>query len=140
MPKKKTIYLAGPIHGLSDKECITWREMAKVLWNGPTLDPMRRDARGQEWNQKVIKDVVEQDKQDIAIADGVLVYYTMPSVGTSMEILFAWMLRKPIALVNVTPDALSIWLSYHCRIFPDLQSAIDHLDRILNPQPKVETL
>lgn len=140
MLQKKTIYLAGPIHGLSDDACTAWRKAAKRMYGGPTLDPMRRDARGQENNWGVIRDVVEQDKQDIALADGVLVYFTKPSVGTSMEILFAWMLRKPVALVNATPgDAMSIWLNYHCRVFLDLRTAIDYLNETLNPQPKAET-
>ncbi len=132
--KLKTIYLAGAIHGLSDAECNNWRDMATNLWGGPVLDPMRRDARGKEQDPKVVREVVEQDKQDIMQADGILVYFVKPSVGTSMEIMLAWLFRKPIALVNASMNGqpLSIWLSYHCAVFPDIASALNHLDLSLN--------
>lgn len=134
----KTIYLAGAIHGRSDAECLDWRAEAKSLWLGPVLDPMRRDARGYEHDPHVVKGTVEADKKDIAMADGVLVNFVNPSVGTSMEIHFAWMLGKPIALVDarLTPDPMSIWINYHCNVFSDLDSALNFLDRALTLKAK----
>lgn len=124
MSDNRTIYLAGAIHGLSDEECNAWRSMVKAAWPGKTLDPMRRDARGLEHDRDTIQRVVEDDKLDIAVADGVIVYFTGPSVGTSMEILWAWMLRKPIALIYASAGEPSLWLSYHCKMFTDMDSAL----------------
>lgn len=128
---RKKIYLCGPIFGMNDAEATNWRATVRDLWcgrGGAVLDPMIRDARGKEEDPKVVAEVVEQDKLDIANADGLIVYWFQPSVGTSMEILWAWMLRKPIALVNASgAPTISIWLRYHCTVFPDIESALTWL-------------
>jgi nucleoside 2-deoxyribosyltransferase len=74
---------------------------------------MKRDFRGKEQSPKVVQFIVEGDKQDIARADVVLVYFDQASVGTSMEVHYAWLLRKPVVVVNVSGKPLSPWLVYH---------------------------
>ena len=107
----KTIYLCGPINGCTDEECRDWRELVKSLWSGPTLDPMRRDYRGRE--RDATTEIVELDKVDVSSSDVLLVNYSKPSVGTSMEVLYAWERGKLVVVVAREDAELSPWLVYH---------------------------
>lgn len=134
--KKITIYLAGPIHGKTDEECRNWRELVKRLWVGETLDPMRRDARGMEADAETIRTVVEQDKLDIMNCDAVLVYFVEPTVGTSMEILFAWEQHVPVFIIDASMKPRSLWLSYHATgITNDIKGALAMISQHLDPHP-----
>ena len=108
----KTIYLCGPINGCTDEECRDWREMVKAQWGGACIDPMVRDYRGRE--EEAFREIVELDKIDVAAADIVLVNYDKPSVGTSMEIIYAWQLGKLVVAVSPNDAVISPWLRYHC--------------------------
>ena len=121
------IYLCGPINGRSDDDCIEWRQYAKgQLAN--ICDPMDRDYRGREVEPGIAAEIVENDKKDIRSCDALLVYYDKPSVGTSMEILFAYNLTKRVVLVDKTDKPLSPWLLYHCpEIYKSLDDAIKAL-------------
>jgi nucleoside 2-deoxyribosyltransferase len=107
----KTVYLCGPINGCTDEECKDWRELVKSKWAGATLDPMRRDYRGKE--DESVKQIVEFDKIDIMNSDIVLVSYDKPSVGTSMEILYAFERGKFVIIVADRNTRISPWLRYH---------------------------
>ena len=110
----KKPYLCGPILGCTDEECKDWRYMARKELPD-SLDPMRRDYRGKELDSYI--EIVEQDKLDILNCDCVLVNYTKPSVGTSMEILFAWEQHKPVIVVAAQGVVISPWLKYHTSHF-----------------------
>jgi len=109
---KKIIYVAGPINGCTDSECKDWR--SEVAQHYPNIiDPMDRDYRGRETES--YKEIVELDKEDILKSNVVLVRYVKPSVGTSMEIIFAWQNQIPV-VVWTEPDVfISPWLMYHSR-------------------------
>lgn len=107
----KMIYLCGPINGCTDEECKDWREFVKTKWWGATLDPMRRDYRGKE--DESVNEIVEFDKIDIMRCDALLVNYDKPSVGTSMEILYAFERGKYIAVVAAEGTRISPWMRYH---------------------------
>lgn len=118
-----TIYLCGPINGCTDEECKDWREAVKARWPKDTLDPMRRDYRGKE--DESVNEIVEWDKIDITNSDVILVNYEEPSVGTSMEMLFAWERGKLVVVVAKRGASLSPWLRYHShRIFHSFEEAI----------------
>ena len=104
------VYLCGPINGCTDEECRNWRDAVKAELP-LTIDPMRRDYRGKE--AECAREIVELDKIDVANADVILVNYDRPSVGTSMEILFAWERGKMIVVVHREGANLSPWLVYH---------------------------
>lgn len=108
----KKIYLAGPINGCTDAEANGWRSEAKRL-HSDVLDPMARDYRGKE--SENVESIVEGDKADIMACDGILVYFEKPSVGTSMEVLFAWERNKPVVVVNRSGKPPSPWLVYHSK-------------------------
>lgn len=104
------VYLCGPINGCTDEECNNWREAAKAVLTD-TLDPMRRDYRGRE--DECVAEIVEGDKLDIMQCDALLVNYDKPSVGTSMEILFAWEQHKAVVVVAAKDARISPWLRHH---------------------------
>jgi nucleoside 2-deoxyribosyltransferase len=130
------VYLAGPINGCSDEECVYWRERAKtMLPEHECIDPMRRDYRGTETNAYVR--LVHQDKEDIDRCDVLLVHYTRPSVGTAMEILYAWERNKFVILVHTTGQPLSPWLLYHKHSqFDTLEAAAAYINDRLSSVAK----
>ena len=120
------IYLAGPIFQCEDHEAIVWREAAKANLDGfEVIDPMERDYRGA--TDENHKRIVEDDKALIDGCDILLVNHLKPSVGTSMEILYAWERGKKIYLICEDGE-ISPWLLYHAtRIFKTQQDALDHI-------------
>lgn len=121
------VYLCGPINGRTDDDAKGWRELAKERIQR-TLDPMDRDYRGRELEPGIAAEIVENDKVDIQNSDVLLVYYDKPSVGTSMEILFANQLGKRVVLVDKSDKPLSPWLIYHCHeVYKTLDEAISAL-------------
>jgi nucleoside 2-deoxyribosyltransferase len=127
--KKRLIYLAGPINGCTDEECKDWREYVKAqLGEENTLDPMRRDYRGRE--MECVDEIVEGDKADIDAATILLINYDRPSVGTSMEILYAWERGKKVIVVAAPGVRISPWLSYHShKIFFSFENALTYIGR-----------
>lgn len=104
------VYLCGPINGCTNEEATNWREAVKEHFP-LSIDPMKRDYRGKELTN--YREIVDLDKRDICNSDIILVNYDKPSVGTSMEVFFAWTKGIPI-IVWHKPDAkLSPWLIYH---------------------------
>jgi len=118
----KTVYLAGPITGLSFSGATDWRQetidvLAKLGIKG--LSPLR--AKDYLKNEKSIGDSYEKgpegqimhvlsgqkgittrDRNDVINCDVILVNLLgtqKVSIGTVMEIAWADMLRKPIVLV-----------------------------------------
>lgn len=126
----KTVYLCGPINGCTDSECQDWRShVVKLLgseWK--PIDPMVRDYRGKE--DESVNEIVELDKEDIDGCSFLVVNYDKPSVGTSMEVLYAWERGKKIVVVALPGAKLSPWLKYHSHaIVPNFYCAVHFLER-----------
>jgi nucleoside 2-deoxyribosyltransferase len=130
MKTRKLVYLAGPINGRTDSDCKDWRTLAtEHLGAEHVLDPMRNDYRGRELEPGITQTIVDQDKTDIQVSSELLVYFDKPSVGTAMEILYAWQLGRPVFVVNVSGKVPSPWLAYHSQaIFPSLADALRAID------------
>ena len=113
----KRIYLSGPIAGCTDDEANSWRDVFAGMCSLhaiDTLNPMRRDYRNAD-RIALRNEIVELDKHDIDCSDALVVYFSKPSVGTAMEVLYAWQQHKPVVTI-VPPDSvtlLSPWLVYH---------------------------
>lgn len=120
------IYLCGPINGCTDEECKDWRNATKKRFHN-TLDPMRRDYRGRE--TECMAEIVELDKKDIDESDALLVNHPKPSVGTAMEIFYAWQKEKMVIVVCPKGVPRSSWLIYHSyRIFETFEEAYQYLE------------
>lgn len=106
------LYLCGTINGCTDDESQTWRAWFKrQSCMICVVDPMRRDYRGHE--DEDYREIVDLDKLDIRESDAMVVMYTKPSVGASMEILYAWTIEKPVIVINESNKPLSPWMRYH---------------------------
>lgn len=126
----KTVYLCGPINGCTDSECKDWRGKATQYCQNlglNVLDPMRRDFRGREAGAE--KEIVEGDKEDVRNSEIILVYYFKPSIGTAMEILYAYDYHKTIIVINESGEQrLSPWLTYHAtHIYSTLNDALSQV-------------
>jgi nucleoside 2-deoxyribosyltransferase len=101
------VYLAGPINGCSYREMHDWRDDMTRRLNGHTvLDPSRRLHLDPA-------DVVEADKTEIDASDILIAYCPKPTVGTSMEVLYAWERGKHVILYLPEGARVSPWLRYH---------------------------
>lgn len=118
--------MAGPIFQCEDSECIDWREEVKSRLNGyQIIDPMERDYRGV--TEENYEKIVEEDKILIDSCDILLVNHTKPSIGTSMEILYAWERKKSVVVVTKNSEN-SPWLIYHSHdILSSLNQAIEYI-------------
>jgi nucleoside 2-deoxyribosyltransferase len=118
----KYIYLAGSINECTDHECRDWRNDVKKYY--PNIyDPMDRDYRGMEL--KKYKEIVELDKEYIRKSNVVLVRYVKPSVGTSMEIFYAFTIGIPVVVWTNENVTISPWLMYHSNhIAYDLETSL----------------
>jgi nucleoside 2-deoxyribosyltransferase len=116
-------YLAGPINGKTDAECKNWRDAIKRLMPD-CVDPMTRDFRGREAEN--VEAIVEGDKADIDACNVVLVHYSEPSVGTAMEVLYAWETGIRVVVWDVSGKPLSPWLRYHAHsVVETLEQAVE---------------
>ena len=107
-----TIYLAGPINGCTDAEALDWRnDLTERLKGHNVISPMTRDYRGKE--DENVEDIVNGDKADIRASDLVVAYCPFPSVGTSMEVLYAWNRGKRIVVYAPEGTSISPWLRFH---------------------------
>lgn len=128
-PVGKKVYLCGPINGCTDEEAKDWRAYCSRGLTGICYDPMFRDYRGRELEPGIAEEIVENDKSDIMQCDALLVYYEKPSVGTSMEVLFAWNNGIPSIVVDKSGRPLSPWLLYHsAKVVASLDEAIAFLN------------
>lgn len=106
------IYLAGPINGCSDAEANDWRDDLTARLPGHNIiSPMVRDYRGKE--DENVADIIRGDKEDIRKSHVVVAHCPKPSVGTSMEVYYAW--AKDKAVVVYIPESVSVspWLRFH---------------------------
>lgn len=122
------VYLCGPINGCTDEECKDWRASIRNFFPA-AIDPMKRDYRGKE--AESYREIVDLDKRDVRAADVVLVNYSKPSVGTAMEVFYAWTLGTPVVLWCAPDAVLSPWLRYHSTaIVHSLDAAVSKIREI----------
>lgn len=121
-------YLCGPINGCTDAEANDWRAAVKVHFP-ESIDPMKRDYRGKE--EVAYREIVDLDKRDVRSCDIVLVNYVKPSVGTSMEVFYAWAIGKPVVVWCASDAVISPWMRYHATAFVhSLHDAVTKLREI----------
>jgi len=125
------VYLCGPINGCTDAECNDWRAYAKAelaKYDIGTIDPMDRDYRGREMEPGIATEIVVNDKADICDSHFMIANCPKPSVGTSMEILYAYKRGVPVVAIHPADKPPSPWLVYHAdRVVYSMRDAIDWL-------------
>ena len=119
-------YLAGPIDNCTDEECTGWR--IKLAEDLAALGIEVRDPTHQ-MASKIgnVEKIVRGDKQSILESDIVIAYTPFPSVGTSMEILFAYERNRKVYVVTEREN-LSPWIIYHAtKIFRSFGGLVEWL-------------
>jgi nucleoside 2-deoxyribosyltransferase len=109
-----------------------WREVAKSLLCGSfrLLDPMRRKFVDRQVDSA--NEIVEFDLQDVRDADIVLVNYSKPSIGTSMEVFYAAhdLGKFVVAFSALEFKDCSPWMARYCtKILPSLETAAEYIVR-----------
>ena len=140
------IYLSGPIYTADTVEAKEatdkWRQEVKNyvedLWSPESdlyiqlIDPCRKKLI---YNPKLFtpNEIVFRDLKDVEEADLILVNIQLLGdklpIGTTMEIMYAWTLRKPVVIVSTDPRITQHpWLiAMSVRIFSDLKEACDYI-------------
>jgi len=111
---KPSMYLAGPITGLSYEQVTEWRTTVTQTLEGiiTCVSPMRgkiyllnevkiEDAY-EHYNMSSQKAIFARDMFDVARTDSLFVNLLNAkrvSIGSVMEITYAWVLRKPCIIV-----------------------------------------
>lgn len=82
-------------------------------------------------------DVVAFDKKVISNSDIVVAYMQRPSVGTIMEIMYAFNLQT-VSVYVINPNERfkkDIWLNYHCHMmFDNVQDCVEQIKMIKSCQ------
>jgi hypothetical protein len=77
------------------------------------------------------KDIPPKDKELILSCHVLVAYIRRPSFGTAMEIMFAYIHRIPVILIDPTDDQIAardIWVSYHMDwTFASISSCFNYL-------------
>jgi nucleoside 2-deoxyribosyltransferase len=152
-----TVYLAGPITGLTYGNATEWRKLVKDAMPShiSTLSPMRGKQRLELLKDEQIKMSYEdnpltsekgintRDYYDVMRCDALFVNLLgaqKVSIGTVMEIAWARTTQKPVILVmekgNVHDHAM---LRYACGfIVSTLEEGIEVLKTVIGPDEKIE--
>jgi|LakMenEpi03Aug12_release.lakeMendotaPanAssembly.Ray.scaffolds.fasta_scaffold131917_5 nucleoside 2-deoxyribosyltransferase len=124
----KRVYLAGPIFGKADAECMGWR-MDAAHWlrlrGFKPVDPMRRDYRGRE--DICPEKIVSQDQEDIFSCGYMLANANAPSWGTAMELVYGRATDCSVVAFATFANspAISPWLrQYTDAIYESLDHAL----------------
>lgn len=118
-PCQYYVYLGGPIFGMMDNDCKSWRKYSRAFlgqFGIGVIDPMERDYRQLCPNTgPLIQEViVEPDLRDLGRADALLVNAVVPSWGTAMEVYHYWTIcRRKTVVAVVPPGVVSPWLVAH---------------------------
>ena len=128
----KKIYLSGPIMDENEGGAREWRVAASRLFGSGfrLLDPMRRKFVDRQVDSA--NEIVEFDLQDVRDADIVLVNYSKPSIGTSMEVFYAAhdLGRFVVAFSGLEFKDCSPWMARYCtKILPSLEDAAEYIIR-----------
>ncbi len=128
---KKCIYLSGPIMDASEGAAREWREAAKARLGAKfrLLDPMRRKFVDRQVDSA--NEIVEFDLQDVRDADLLLVNYSKPSIGTSMEVFYAAhdLGKFVVAYSQLEYRDCSPWMARYCtKILGSLSEAVDYIE------------
>ncbi len=120
-----SVYLAGPIANCTGDQARGWRQSARryLAPLGITVfDPTQRVMRGAE--------TIEMDLAQILDSAVVVANCWKPSVGTSMEIMYASVNGIPVVVAG---ENLSPWIHHHAdSVWWDHYSALHHAVQMIH--------
>lgn len=114
----KTVFLCGPMRGISRKEALAWRKNASklLLKKFHVLHALRGRESHETFTDS--RAAVIRDLNDIKNADVLLVNDTFKNcsmIGTSMEVFFAHEEKKPVVVFGNAHSG-DYWLDYHSHL------------------------
>ena len=134
------VYVSGPIYipgsvPNAREHTDGWRTEATILLESygiEVLDPCRRKAI---YDPKLFtpNEIVFRDLKDVKDAHAILVNFhligTKLPIGTVMEIMYAWMIKKPVIVVSVDPRIVDHpWIqAMVVRIFAGIPEACEYI-------------
>jgi hypothetical protein len=129
-----TIYLAGPICGLSSAKARGWRQEAQACLASNGLFGLSPCGK-EKWKGA---DIVDSDLGSIRGCSGILAHIPATgaaSIGTSQELFYAYRVCKPRKFIvvwgqefNSDPCIQSPFLNQHCdRMFLTLDTALQYI-------------
>ncbi len=124
-PEIRSVYLAGPIFDCCNFDMRAWRQLAKTELKGIKIIDPCDFGENQPINITDSLDlIVDPDKEAIDKCQIVLANCWKPSVGTSMEILYACERGKMV--ISVVPEGdVSAWIFAHSDIvFHNIEQAV----------------
>src|SRR3989338_6308444 len=118
MSNKPTVFLSGPMRGLSREVSLGWRKQAEELLKDKFVT--MRALRGREDHETIpdSRAAIARDKSDILKADILLVndlFENASMIGTAMETIFAWEAHK-IVIIFGEAHVQDYWLNYHAHM------------------------
>ena len=128
--KKKTVFLSGPMRGLSRKESLAWREEASRYLSKKfnVLHALRGRKEKETFTDPraaVIRDLSDIKNSDILLVNDTFENCSM--IGTSMEVFYSARQDKPVIVFGHSHDK-DYWLNYHIHLRTDsLKEACDVL-------------
>lgn len=130
---KKTIFLSGPMRGVSREASLGWRLKAEeyLSENFKVLHAFRMREEKETFTDS--RAAVARDLNDIKNADILLVCDTFVDasmIGTSMEVFYAYEQKIPIIVFGNAHEN-DYWLTYHTHLrTKDLKEACDVINRM----------
>lgn len=152
----RTVYLAGPILGKTVGEANNWREQMRRdlgVYNIHGISPLRCEPPGIDGVYAGSYDdpkfghmraIASKNVFDTKSCDLVLAYMPkesrnpIPSLGTIIEMAYAWAIGKPVVLVTDDEFLLQhpLVMASASWVLPDLPSAVDLIAGLLGDYPE----
>ena len=123
------VYLAGSM-STGHKSERQWRDKVYKIYKDCGQQSRCFNPYNFKWekDKPSSKDIVDFDKALISVSSVVFVNASIPSIGTSMEQLFAYQLGKVVVVYIEESKVLSPWTEHHSHIvFRDLNEAIKYI-------------
>jgi signal transduction histidine kinase/CheY-like chemotaxis protein/nucleoside 2-deoxyribosyltransferase len=131
---KLSIYLAGPITGLSQDDKYSWREKFEKRWGEKyeVRNPLDRDHKYVDMNEdQRFSSIANDERIDILNCDVTIAYIDKVSMGTAMGIMYAYLSGRTVVIVTSIPEEkLSPMVKYHAHgLFGNFEDAVDCIEK-----------
>lgn len=115
---KKTIFLSGPMRGITREESLKWRNDVcdRLSETFNVIHPLRgREKKETMPSQRgaVIRDLYDINNSDILLVNDTIKDASM--IGTAMEIRVAYELNIPVIIFG-NAHAGDYWMDYHSHV------------------------